>query len=165
MKWLGDWTEWSVGECCTEVSTCGTGHMCRMCVGTLYIPWGGRCTEVSTCRTGHMSRMCVDTLFIPWGWGDVHCWAAQAGTKTPTRECECAVIWEQSGGFNGPARSHLWGVVVHCPMWSTRRWGSPHKVHIIISYVGRGVPRDTNGTRGIVNTFTLREDCGRKLAR
>ncbi len=61
---------------------------------------GGRCTEVSTGGTGHMCRMCVGTLFIPWGWGDVRGWAAQAGTKMPTREDERAVIWEDAGGVN-----------------------------------------------------------------
>ena len=141
MRWPGDWKEWSVGGRCTEVSTCGTSHMCRMCVGT---------------------------LFIPWGWGDVHGWAAQAGTKMPTREGELAVVWEHAGGVNAPVRSRLWGVVVHSPIWSARRWDSPHEVHIIISYVGnrgrRGGPRYTIGTRGIVDT-TLREDCGGKLAR
>jgi hypothetical protein len=38
MRWPGDWTGWSVGGCLTEVGTCGTGHMCRMCIGTLFIP-------------------------------------------------------------------------------------------------------------------------------
>ena len=141
MRWLGDWIGWSVGGRCTEVSTCGTGHMCRMCVGT---------------------------LFISLGWGDVHSWAAQAGAKMPTREGERAVVWEHPGGVNAPARSRLGGVVVHRRVWSARRWDSPHEVHNIISNVGepgcRGGPRDIIGTRGIINT-TLREDSGRKLAR
>jgi hypothetical protein len=141
MRWRSDWTGWSVGGRCTELSTCGTGHMCRMC---------------------------ICTLFIPSGWGDVHCWAAQAGTKMPTREGERAVIWEHSGGVNAPARSRLWGVIVHSPMWSARQWDSPHEVHNIISNVSdhgcRGGPRDTIWTRGIVDT-SLGEDCGRKLAR
>ena len=168
MRWLGDWAGWSVGGRCMEVSACGTSYMCRMCVGALFIPWGGRCTGVSTCGTSHMCRMRIGALFVLWGWSDSHCWAAQAGTKVSTRECERAVVWEHSGGVNALARSRPWGVVVRWSLWSVRWWDSPHD-HTIISYVGRGVPRDSPHKVHIiisaVGPFALRENCGRKLAR
>jgi hypothetical protein len=96
----------------------------------------GRLAEVGTGGTGHMCRMCIGTLFIPSGCCDVHCWAAQAGAKMSSREGECAVFWEHPGGVHAPARKCLGGGVVHRPMRSAMQWDGPHGIHNAINIVG-----------------------------